>query len=113
MKAIADHGAQFVGCNVAFLEGGTRDHFMRWLSIEFPHLVDGYERLYAKKYPAAAYRKEVMDLVSAMRTKYGMERREEKELRDYDRDRHRAGSSARTEPAASGEPTLFAFETPT
>ena len=32
MKAIADHGARFVGCNVMYLEGGTRDHFMRWLA---------------------------------------------------------------------------------
>ena len=30
--------ARFVGCNVMFLEGGTRDHFMRWLAQEFPHL---------------------------------------------------------------------------
>ena len=42
MKAIADHGARFVGCNVMFLEGGTRDHFMRWLDAEHPELVDGY-----------------------------------------------------------------------
>src|SRR6266436_1513858 len=26
VKAIADHGARFIGCNVMFLEGGTRDH---------------------------------------------------------------------------------------
>ena len=31
VEAIADHGARFVGCNVMFLEGGTRDHFMRYL----------------------------------------------------------------------------------
>ena len=36
MKAIADHGARFVGCNVMFLEGGTRDHFMRWLDDGVP-----------------------------------------------------------------------------
>ena len=36
IKAIADHGARFVGCNVMHLEDGTRDHFMRWLSDEYP-----------------------------------------------------------------------------
>ena len=36
VKAIADHGARFVGCNVMFLEGGTRDHFMRWLAAGVP-----------------------------------------------------------------------------
>jgi DNA repair photolyase len=72
MKAIADHGARFVGCNVMFLEGGTRDHFMRWLQQEYPELVDGYQRLYARKYAPQAYRKEVSGLVAALKTKYGL-----------------------------------------
>jgi DNA repair photolyase len=76
MKAIADHGARFVGSNVMFLEGGTRDHFMRWLEAEYPHLVDGYNRLYAGKYAPAAYRKEVQSVVSDLRTKYGLNNRD-------------------------------------
>jgi DNA repair photolyase len=75
MKAIADHGAQFVGCNVMFLEGGTRDHFMRWLSAEYPELVDGYTHLYKRKYAPAAYRKDVASIVALLRTKYGMNTR--------------------------------------
>ena len=35
------------------LEGGTRDHFMRWLEEERPELVDGYRQLYAAKYAPA------------------------------------------------------------
>jgi len=76
MKAIADHGARFVGCNVMFLEGGTRDHFMRWLSAEYPHLVDGYNQLYARKYAPSAYRKEVQAVVSELRRKYGLNTRD-------------------------------------
>ena len=72
VKAIADHGAQFVGCNVMFLEGGTRDHFMRWLQQEYPQLVDGYMQLYARKYAPAAYRKEVSNLIAAFKQKYGL-----------------------------------------
>jgi DNA repair photolyase len=72
MKAIADHGAAFVGCNVMFLEGGTRDHFLRWLSQEFPHLVDGYQRLYSRKYAPSDYRKDVFTLVEDLRKKYGI-----------------------------------------
>ena len=72
IKAIADHGARFVGCNVMFLEGGTRDHFMRWLQQEFPQLVDGYSRLYARKYAPPAYRKEVSALIGMLKTKYGL-----------------------------------------
>ena len=38
IKAISDHGADFVGVNVLHLEGGTRDHFMKFLSAEYPEL---------------------------------------------------------------------------
>jgi DNA repair photolyase len=75
MKAIADHGARFVGCNVMFLEGGTRDHFMRWLGDEFPHMVEGYKTLYAGKYAPSAYRKEVGNVLAMLRTKYGVNSR--------------------------------------
>ncbi len=78
MKAIADHGAQFVGCNVMFLEGGTRDHFLRWLTAGYPHLVDGYRDLYARKYAPSAYRQEVFTVFEAMRNKYGIGQRERK-----------------------------------
>ena len=77
VKAIADHGARFIGCNVMFLDGGTRDHFMRWLAQEFPHMVEGYGRLYASKYAPVAYRTEVQDVLTMLRKKYGMSARGE------------------------------------
>ena len=72
VKAISEHGAQFVGCNVMFLEGGTRDHFMKWLQQEYPQLMDGYEQLYVRKYAPASYRKEVSGLIGAFKKKYGV-----------------------------------------
>ncbi len=72
MKAVADHGAHFVGCNVMYLEGGTRDHFTRWLSSEHPELVEGYNRLYTRKYAPPSYRKEVHAVFAALREKYGL-----------------------------------------
>jgi DNA repair photolyase len=72
VKTIAEHGACFIGCNVMYLQDGTRDHFMRWLAQEFPHLVAGYERLYVAKYPPKGYREEVSALVGALKTKYGV-----------------------------------------
>ena len=77
MKAIADHGARFVGCNVMFLEGGTRDHFMRWLSAEFPSMVDAYVQLYARKYAPSSYRKEVHNVFNTLRKKHGINGRDE------------------------------------
>ena len=47
LRAIAAHGAAFVGANVLRLEGGTRDHFLGFLAAEYPHLLEGYERLFA------------------------------------------------------------------
>ncbi len=77
MKAIADHGAKFVGCNVMFLEGGTRDHFMRWLADEYPDLVESYSTLYTRKYAPSEYRKAVQTAVAALRKKYGLNGRDE------------------------------------
>jgi DNA repair photolyase len=70
VKAAADHGAKFVGANVMHLEGGTRDHFMRWLEAERPELVDGYRTLYASKYAPKAYREHVTKVLDGLRTKY-------------------------------------------
>ena len=62
LAAIAEHDAAFVGANVLHLEGGTRDHFMKYLEKDFPALVAGYERLFAhgakrvpKTYSAAVH----------------------------------------------------------
>jgi DNA repair photolyase len=79
VKAIAESGASFVGCNVMFLEGGTRDHFMRWLGDAYPDMVEGYQQLYARKYAPAAYRKEVQHVVGMLRAKYGLNKREDNE----------------------------------
>ena len=72
MKAIADHGARFVGCNVMFLEGGTRTHFLGWLGDTHPELVDGYARLYPRKYAPSRYRQEVHAVFNELRAKYGL-----------------------------------------
>lgn len=72
IKAIADHGARFVGSNPMFLEGGTRDHFMRFLQREFPALVDQYDRLYAAKYLPRDYRDRVQKTVGMLKMRYGL-----------------------------------------
>jgi DNA repair photolyase len=76
VKAIADHGARFVGCNVMFLEDGTRSHFMKFLEREFPAWVPRYEKLYAKKYAPADYRKEISGMIRALQQRYGLNARE-------------------------------------
>jgi len=75
VKAIADHGARFVGCNVMYLQDGTRTHFMKFLEREFPSMVPRYEKLYTKKYPADSYRKEIQGMVRVLQDRYGVPRR--------------------------------------
>jgi DNA repair photolyase len=77
IKAIADHGARFVGCNVMFLEDGTRTHFMKFLERSFPSMVPRFEKLYAKKYAPSDYRKQVQGMVRVLQDRYGLRKRKE------------------------------------
>ena len=52
IKAIADHGARFVGCNVMYLQDGTRTHFMKFIEREFPAMAPRFERLYTREVSA-------------------------------------------------------------
>jgi DNA repair photolyase len=79
VKAIADHGARFVGCNVMYLQDGTRAHFMSFLEREFPALRPRFEKLYQRKYPPESYRKDVQAMVRALQARYGLTRRESAE----------------------------------
>jgi DNA repair photolyase len=92
VKAIADHGARFVGCNVMFLEDGTRTHFMKYLEREFPSWVPRYEKLYERKYAPLEYRKQVQGMVRALQERYGLHKRKE-----ADAEHTPAAASAETE----------------
>ena len=72
IKAIADHGARFVGANVMYLQDGTRTHFMKFIEREFPSMRPRFERLYTRKYPPDSYRKEVKAMVRVLQDRYGL-----------------------------------------
>ena len=82
VKSIADHGARFVGCNVMYLQDGTRSHFMAFLEREFPSMVPRYERLYGSKYPPNAYRKELQGMVRMLQERYGLSPRDKADETD-------------------------------
>jgi DNA repair photolyase len=75
IKAIADHGAAFMGANLMYLKEGTRDHFMRFLSKEFPALVESYNRLYAGAYARTEYVKAVKGMIDLLQQRYDLRRR--------------------------------------
>ncbi len=72
IKAIADHGARFVGCNVMYLEDGTRTHFMRFIEREFPAMLPRFEKLYVNKRAPETYRKDVQGMVRVLQERYGL-----------------------------------------
>ena len=75
IKAVADHGAAFLGANVMYLKEGTRDHFMRFLGKEFPSLVDSYNRLYAGAYARSDYVTAVKGMIEVLQERYDLRRR--------------------------------------
>ena len=76
VKAIADAGACFVGANILFLDGGTRDHFLRFLGDQFPAMTEQYAQLYARKYVAKDYGERVKKTVGMLKAKYGLAHRQ-------------------------------------
>jgi DNA repair photolyase len=75
IKAVADHGAAFMGANLLYLKGGTKDHFMGFLAHAFPEMVDGYRRLYPGAYAPAGYAATVRALIELIQGKYDVNRR--------------------------------------
>lgn len=75
MHAIADTGVRFIGANVARLDPGVREHFLGFLGRAFPHLVDGYERLYTRVNPPDDYVGRVDDVVKKAAAAAGVARR--------------------------------------
>ena len=97
IKAIADHGAAFMGANLMYLKGGTRDHFMGFLAREFPHMVDAYNSLYAGSYATRDYVKTVRAMIDTLQQRYDVGPR-----RPRDTDRVDEKEKAAPEQAAFG-----------
>jgi DNA repair photolyase len=70
VKAIADHGAAFAGMNMMYLKGGTRDHFLGFIAREFPHMSEGFERLYKGAYAPTGYSASIRAMVNALQQRY-------------------------------------------
>jgi DNA repair photolyase len=75
IKAVADHGAAFMGTNLLHLKGGTKDHFMGFLEKEFPGMVDRYRRLYPGAYAPPSYAAAVRDVVKALKARHHVQSR--------------------------------------
>ena len=106
IKAIADHGAAFMGANLMYLKEGTRDHFMGFLAREFPDMVTSYNRLYAGAYASADYVKTVRGMIDTLQRRYevrGRRHRNEESVPDET-------AEAASEEKAAPEQAAFGWE---
>ena len=71
----ADHGAAFMGANLLYLKGGTKDHFMGFLRHAFPDMVESYRRLYPGAYAAPDYVATVRALIEMLQERHDVNRR--------------------------------------
>lgn len=76
VKAVADHGAAFVGANVMYLKGGTRDHFLGFIAREFPDMLEGFQKLYTGPYAPGGYVNTIRAMVDALQRRYDLSPRE-------------------------------------
>src|SRR6266852_4043715 len=102
VKAIADHGARFIGSNVMYLQDGTRSHFMKFVEREFPSMRPRFERLYVRKYPPEAYRKEVQAMVRLLQQRHGLIGREDRRNEERQNKDEKDAEGGREQEGASG-----------
>jgi DNA repair photolyase len=67
LGAIASAGVAYLGSNIARLDDGVRGHFLAFLEREYPALVEGYKRLYARNYADGGYVRQVKDVLRQIR----------------------------------------------
>ena len=76
IKAIADHGAAFMGANVMYLKEGTKDHFMGFLAQRVPA---AWSRATSGSTPARTRRritsKAVRAMIDTLQERYGVRAR--------------------------------------
>ena len=83
IKACADHDAGFVGANLLYLKGGTKDHFMGFLRHDHPAMAQAYRRLYPGAYAPAEYAGAVRAIIETLKERYavaGLRRRGESRI---------------------------------
>ncbi len=70
LQAMADLDVPLFGGNVLHLEDASREHFLRFLEAQAPHLLEKYSRLYVRKHPDAAYAKQVKAVLTLLRERH-------------------------------------------
>ena len=104
IRAVAEHDAAFMGANVLHLKDGTKDHFMGFLRQEFPHLVEGYERLYPGAYAPADYVHTIKDVINGLRRRHAVDERASRATRASLADQVEIEEPVETAPLSETQP---------
>lgn len=67
VRAAAEHGAQFLGTRILYLQSGTREHFLDFLRQEYPQLLGEYRRLFPGTYLPKRFRERIADQVEGLK----------------------------------------------
>lgn len=70
MSLAAECEVDYVLPGILYLRGETRKHFFDFLELNFPELVDPYQKLYAKGGVDRAYKAELYGVLSSLMEKY-------------------------------------------
>src|SRR3989440_12748610 len=72
VAAAAEAGACFLWANIVYLKPGTKEHFMEFLSREYPQLLPKYRRLFPGAYAPAAVKTPGVEAVGELKRRYGV-----------------------------------------
>ncbi len=75
-RAAAEHGAAFISAIVLHLGPGVREHFMAFLTREYPELAIDYGQLYVGKYAPRVYQNGIHTELRHLRRALGLGERE-------------------------------------
>jgi len=100
VKAVAEHGAAFVGANVMFLKEGTREHFLGFIRSRFPEMLEGFEQLYRGPYAPNGYTLAIRQMIATLQQRYDVKPRARSEPREFEADPEPETTNAACEQAA-------------
>lgn len=75
VRAAADHGAQFLGTRILYLQPGTREHFLGFLKTEYPALLAEYQRLYPGSYTPKRFQEGIRKNVRRLKKAHDLQDR--------------------------------------
>lgn len=75
VQAAIDHGAQFIGSKVLYLQQGTKAHYLSFLGLEYPRLLAEYRRLYPGPFAPKRFQDQLQMSVSELKESAGYQDR--------------------------------------